>query len=261
MRRLLALALVVAPAVAAAQTPPAAGAGTAAPPAGQAGPGQGQGQADQPAAPAATGSGGAAAPAGSAKAGTGQLGGYAYSDKPAAAAPRPARIVRHVKGPVATLPGFEETTDGGSRLFVQLTQNVPVEERKAQGSITYVLKGAHVTKRNNTNALVTVHFNTPVWRARLVPQGNDLLFVVDLRAAATPSYKMTEAQDHTAMLTVDFPKGDYTNVAVPQAPSEEAAPHRKGGKKKKGSAPAPDQGAEPAPSGDDSGGGGNGPTP
>jgi hypothetical protein len=186
------------------------------------------------------------------------MGGYAYSDKPAAAAAPRARVVRHAKGPVATLPGFEETNDGGSRLFVALTQNVPVEERKAQGSITYVLKGAHVNKWNNTNALVTVHFNTPVWRARLVPQGNDLLFVVDLRAAATPTFKMVDAPDHTAMLTVDFPKGDYTNVAVPQVSEE--APHKKG-KGKKGSAPPPDQNNGDQPASGDNGASGTGPTP
>ncbi len=34
-----------------------------------------------------------------------------------------------------------------------------------RGAIVYVLKGAHVDKRNNYNPLVTVHFNTPVTSA------------------------------------------------------------------------------------------------
>src|SRR5262249_6926045 len=124
--------------------------------------------------------------------------GYAYGDgKPASKTPH-ARYRR--TGPVVTMPGFEQTSDGGSRFFVQLSESVPVEERRAQGSITYVLKGASPRVWNNTNALVTVHFNTPVSRARLVPKGRDLLFIVELRAAATPTWKMSEGESKTATL-------------------------------------------------------------
>jgi hypothetical protein len=148
--------------------------------------------------------------------------GYAYSDKPTATSRGSApRAKYRATGPVVNLPGFETTAEGGSRLFVQLSQNVPVEERKTQGSVTYVLKGASPRVWNNTNALVTVHFNTPVQSARLVPQGQDLLFVVELRAAATPTWKMTDGPDKTAMLSVDFPKGDWLAApAAAQAPAE-----------------------------------------
>jgi hypothetical protein len=181
--------------------------------------------------------------------------GYAYSDKPTAAS-RSATHTRYRKrGPVVNLPGFEQTADGGSRLFVQLSQTVPVEERKAQGSITYVLKGASPRVWNNTNALVTVHFNTPVSRARLVPHGQDLLFVIDLRAAATPTWKITESADKGAILTIDFPKADYLQggaetpaAASPAqaAPQPAAKPTRgkRGGRKP---APAPAGKAVPAP--------------
>jgi hypothetical protein len=206
-RSLVVLALVLAPAVAMAQ-------GTApAPP-----PGGGGAPAPAPAAGGASGGGAAPAPGAAAGGdkgaekggdkGGGDVGGFSFHDKPVRRAARGV-IHRHVKGPIATLPGFEQSADGGSRFFVQLTEQVPVEEQKAQGSITYVLKGAHVNKYNNTNALVTVHFNTPVSRARLVQHGNDLFFVLDLRAAVAPVFKMQDAPDKTAMLTIDFPKGDY----------------------------------------------------
>jgi hypothetical protein len=148
---------------------------------------------------------------------TGNLGGHTYSDKPVVRTGPFKRAKTHrATGPLVNLPGFEQLTDGGSRLFVQLSQSVPVEERRAQSSITYILKGAHARVWNNTNPLVTVHFSTPVSSARLVPHGNDLHFVVDLRAAAQPTWKMTEGADKTSMLTIDFPKGDYGG-----APSEE----------------------------------------
>jgi len=110
---------------------------------------------------------------------------------------------------VATLPGFELLADGSSRLFVQLTQPVQVEEKRAAGTLTYVLHGARVLRRNNENALVTVHFNTPVTRARVIPRGHDLHFVVELRDNVTPTWKLTPAKDGASILMIDFPAGEF----------------------------------------------------
>jgi hypothetical protein len=135
-------------------------------------------------------------------------------------------------------------------LFVQLTQQVPVEERKAQGAVTFVLKGAHVRTFNDTNALVTVHFNTPVSRARLVPQGNDLLFIVDLRAAASSTFKFQDNQDKTSTLMIDFGKGDFVASGDAEEPGVKAVkatrtgPPKTGGKKG-GVPPAPSPGPTP----------------
>jgi hypothetical protein len=117
-------------------------------------------------------------------------------------------------GPVATLPGFQMLPEGGSRLFVELTQPVQVDEHKSRGKLVYVLHGAHVDVRNNENPLVTIHFNTPVSRARLVPHGRDLHFIVELRAAATPTWKTNPGKDGTFVLTIDFPKGTYIRGAA-----------------------------------------------
>lgn len=193
-------------------------------------PQQQQGQGTAPSAPGQD-QGGAAQ-------GGGNMGGYSYSEKPAARASsgKKARAYKHT-GPVVNLPGFEQTADGGSRLFVALSQPVPVEEHKAQGSITYVLKGASARVHNNTNALVTVHFNTPVSRARLVPHGHDLHFVIDLRAPATPTWKMAEAPDKTAVLQIDFPKGDYVKADGGEVPVSEASGEQ-GDQGEEGAAPA-----------------------
>jgi len=123
-------------------------------------------------------------------------------------------VVPIVAGPVATLPGFEMLAEGGSRLFVELSQAVQVDERKARGSLTYVLHGAHVTVHNNTNPLVTVHFNTPVASARLVPSGHDLLFIVSLRSDAAATWKINPGKEGSSVLTVDFPKGSYISGAA-----------------------------------------------
>lgn len=198
----------------------------------------GQGPKGEPGqeAPAASGSPTAsAAPASTAPARP--MGGYSYGQaKPAnggqkvAAPPASRGKTRHVQktaaGPVATLPGFELLGDGGSRVFVELTQNVPVEERKAKGSLTYVLKGAHVAIHNNTNPLVTVHFNTPVTKAQLRPAGRDVLLVIDLRAAVAPAWTIAAAKDGTAVLQIDFAKGKFVPAGGEQedTPKSDAKP-------------------------------------
>jgi hypothetical protein len=151
---------------------------------------------------------------------TGSLGGYSWGDAPKAAAPN-RRWVHRAAGPEAALPGFEELADGASRLFVELTKSVAVAEKKGRGEVTYVLKGAHVRLHNNTNALVTVYFNTPVTRARLVPAGTDTLFVVDLRADVAPTWKMVPAKQGMAVLQIEFPGGSYLGGP---APARAAAP-------------------------------------
>jgi hypothetical protein len=105
--------------------------------------------------------------------------------------------------------------DGSSRLFVELSQAVPVDEKRGKHELTYVLKGAHIEKRNNYNPLVTMHFNSAATRARLVPHGKDLWFVIDLRADVTPTWKLAPAKDGMQILQIELPKGDYLPKTPP----------------------------------------------
>jgi hypothetical protein len=135
--------------------------------------------------------------------------------------PIPTSHARVYPFPVATLPGFEMLPDGGSRVFVEITRKVDVEERRTARVLTYVLKGARVVYRNNENALVTVHFNTPVTKARLLPSGRDLVFSVDLRADTSATWKMVTDSDGSATLQVDFPKGSFLPAGDAEMPAME----------------------------------------
>jgi hypothetical protein len=137
-----------------------------------------------------------------------------------AAAPRTAAG----QAAAGAVPGFETLADGSSRLFVELTKPVAYETKTAKGTVTYVLKGARVSRRNNTNALVTVHFNTPVTSARLVPHGHDLWFVVALRAPVQPSVSMDAGKDGGAVMHIELPKGQYLPGPSAPAPSSSPAP-------------------------------------
>jgi len=184
------------------------------------------------------------------RASSGNVGGVSFNDKPTRRAPQARATIRR-SGPLATFPGFEALPDGGSRLFVQLNQAVPVEERRAAGSVTYVLKGAHLRVHNDSHALVTVHFNTPVFRARLTPQGNDLLFILELRSAATPTFKMTANQDKSSTLQIDFAKGDFLTGDGSESLPSETKPTRALGKVPKGTKAGKGTPSTPPPPADD----------
>jgi hypothetical protein len=128
---------------------------------------------------------------------------------------RPTGVVVKGKHPkagtpaiVATFPGFEILPDGGSRVFVELTRNTTVTEKREARLLTYVLHGAQVRIYNNEHALVTVHFNTPVSRARIYPVHGDVVLSIELRADAPSTYRMVEGGDGST-LQVDFPKGSF----------------------------------------------------
>ncbi|HEX8789957.1 MAG TPA: hypothetical protein VF765_03330 [Polyangiaceae bacterium] len=229
----LCAALAVAPAVALAQ-----GAGPA-----PAAPGD-TGAAATATAPALTGApaGGAAAPASSSSsAPVVPATGYGWSTTPAT----PKHHIRAVRArpntPDAIMPGFEMLADGSSQLFVELSKPVPYDTKTSRGGIVYVLKGAHVDKRNNFNPLVTVHFNTPVTSARLVPHGKDLWFVVDLRASVTPTVTMDAAKEGGAVLRIGFPSGSYLPLQkMAPAPAPTPPPAMSGA-----ASPAPGPGPAP----------------
>jgi hypothetical protein len=154
-----------------------------------------------------------------------------------AAAPRTAAS----EVSAGAVPGFETLADGSSRLFIELTKPVAYETKAAKGTVTYVLKGARVSRRNNTNALVTVHFNTPVTSARLIPHGHDLWFVVELRAPVQPSVSMDAGKEGGAVMHIELPKGQYL-------PAEASPPPTSSGSAPSAEAPtaAPTQSPPPA---------------
>jgi hypothetical protein len=168
--------------------------------------------------------------------------GYSYG------APATQRVERaHVRaghgspaGTDALMAGFETLADGSTRLFVELSKPVAYDTKAGPSTLTYVLKGAHVDRRNNQNPLVTVHFNTPVTSARLAPHGRDLWLVVDLRASVQPTATMDAGKDGSGLLRVEFPKGQYL-PAAPEAQSSGPSPSAPSA-----TAPPPASSAKPA---------------
>jgi hypothetical protein len=122
------------------------------------------------------------------------------------------------QGLVAHWPGFHLTSDGGSEVMVEFSKTLPAPvEHRAKGSITYVFKGVRLTKKNNANPLITVHFNTPIAVARLVPKGNELHLVIELRGGveALPSTGIRPgAEGQGAQFFAKFAPGHFIDEAT-----------------------------------------------
>ncbi len=164
-----------------------------------------------PPAPAQPG-GKSAAPAGSAAASgapakpSAPMGGYSWSDKHSHRRHhRRVRLHFDPNAPIATFPGFRMLPGGRSMVWVSVSRKVPVDVHPAAGRVSYVLSGAQVSIRNNTNALVTTYFDTPLSRARLVPAKQGTEFRLELREKVQPSYKVVDGPRGTMVLEVTLP--------------------------------------------------------
>jgi hypothetical protein len=151
-------------------------------------------------------------------------GGHASAARRGASATAGAASPGPNEGEGAVVPGFELLGDGSTRVFVQMPKAATYTAKVEPNKIVYVLKDLRVDKRNNYNPLVTVHFNTPVTSARLVPHGKDLWLIIALRAKAQPAVAVQAGKDGTSILQVDFPKGEYLPAGAPAAGSDDETP-------------------------------------
>jgi hypothetical protein len=142
-------------------------------------------------------------------------GGYSWQDaprKPASKAKPKARFkVKFDRtAPHATFPGFRMLSDGSSVVWVVLDRRVEVVVTRAQGRVSYLMRGAQVSIRNNTHALVTTHFNTPMSRTRLLPVAGGAELVVELREAVEPTHEIVQGPRGMMVLRVRLPRASRT---------------------------------------------------
>ena len=137
-------------------------------------------------------------------------GGYSWSDKPTALAKGQRRWKPKKKidpnTPIATYPGFRMLADGSSQVWVLVTRKVSVTAATSSGVPTFVLVGAYVSTRNNTNALVTTWFETPLARARLHNDAAGAQLVLELREQVPVKHRVVEGKDGSMTVYVDLPK-------------------------------------------------------
>lgn len=98
-------------------------------------------------------------------------------------------------GPAATLIGFRETGQDSALVYVQLTQAVDVRAAKKGRTLTFVLKGVSVPRKNNRYPLNASQFHSIVESARLVPTGDDTELVVELKRDGRASTQLVPTGD------------------------------------------------------------------
>ncbi|HEY3234814.1 MAG TPA: thrombospondin type 3 repeat-containing protein, partial [Polyangiaceae bacterium] len=76
------------------------------------------------------------------------------------------------KEPLATFIGYDEL-DGAVQIYVELTQEVPIEVKRTGRRFECSMRGARVKFKNNRNPLLLTHFKSSVSRAFLVQAGKD----------------------------------------------------------------------------------------
>lgn len=134
--------------------------------------------------------------------------GYSWSDKPAKKGKwRPRKQVKFDPNtPIATYPGFRMLADGSSQVWVQVTRKVSVTAPNTSGMPTFVLAGAQVAVHNNTNALVTEYFDTPLARAKLKADAGGAQLVLELRENVAVKQRIVDGPRGSMVLYIDLPK-------------------------------------------------------
>lgn len=107
--------------------------------------------------------------------------------------------------PTATLPGFRMLSNGRSRVFLEVSGDVPMTEAHAPGKLRYRFAGVRVPERVNRMPLLTLHFPTPVARVQLNQVGADAVLVIELRGAVNPEVRV-ERRDGAMVVSADFPR-------------------------------------------------------
>ncbi|MFO0571074.1 MAG: hypothetical protein U0263_35905 [Polyangiaceae bacterium] len=132
--------------------------------------------------------------------------GYSWTDKPAKPGKWKPRKKVDPNAPLATYPGFRMLGDGSSQVWVHVSRKVNVTAATTGGLPTFVLVGAHVSVHNNTNALVTEFFDTPLARARLKPDAAGAQLVLEMREQAAAKHRVVDGPGGTMTLFIDLPK-------------------------------------------------------
>ncbi|HEY4120396.1 MAG TPA: hypothetical protein VGM56_21170 [Byssovorax sp.] len=120
--------------------------------------------------------------------------------------------------PIAWFPGFLRLENGTTRIFLEISKHVEITEHRAEGRVTYRLKGAGVPERVNRMPLVTAWFPTAIARVQLVPAGPDADLVIELKRPSESAYRVLDTP-RGIVLQVDFPPLPGTEGAPPPPPA------------------------------------------
>jgi len=106
--------------------------------------------------------------------------------------------------PFLTFTGFM-MTEAGSRVFLQLTQQVQYTVSQSPREITLTLKGCRIHKRNNARPVNTRFFATPVAKVQAKQRGHDVAVTIGLRKSVSVQPRFEAGEAGYQFLMLDFP--------------------------------------------------------
>lgn len=121
--------------------------------------------------------------------------------------------LRAGKGAMLSWPGFQMMPDGSSRVFLQMSEEVPHTVAREGQTLVVTFKGAKVLHRNHHRPLLTRFFNTPVTRVKVKAVRRAVRVELALRADVTPQVRAATGADGLHYVYIEFPAGDYLGPA------------------------------------------------
>jgi hypothetical protein len=111
--------------------------------------------------------------------------------------------------------------NGVSELVLRVSKRIDVRMQKANGRVVFVLPSVQVGVRNNTNPLITTHFDTPLARARLIEHKEGAELVLELREAVVPKFSVSDAPGGaiSLLITLPPPARSYSEQRAPMTSS------------------------------------------
>jgi hypothetical protein len=106
--------------------------------------------------------------------------------------------------PMLTWSGFM-MTEGGSRVFLQMTREVPYTVSQSTRELTVMLRGCRIHRRNNARPVNTSFFATPVAKVQARQQGQDVKVVIGLRKPVQVQPRLEAGEAGYQFLMFDFP--------------------------------------------------------
>ena len=113
---------------------------------------------------------------------------------------------------VMTWTGFERT-QASSRVFFQLSSDVPYEVSSQGNLISLRLPNTSPSVRNNIRRLDTRYFRTPVTEVTMRRSGADMVISISLRREAAPEVAMMEGENGYRILVIEFPDTDAERLS------------------------------------------------
>jgi hypothetical protein len=127
---------------------------------------------------------------------------------------------------------------GRSEVWLRVSQPVVVTRKRVDNRLTYFLPGVQIGVHNNTNPLITTHFNSPVSQAKLRRVRGGAELVVDLRESVDALHTTTQEPTGTMLLRVTLGKAGREYASRMPLPRPRAAARPSASPVKEAAAPA-----------------------